>query len=62
MNKRRKSRAGCHQATLKYSEAAPQSTGLASRFKAAVVTLAFWGVIPVSVTEWTIRWGGHRND
>lgn len=32
-----------------------------SRLKAAIVRLALWGVLPVSLAEWLIRIGGLRD-
>ena len=61
MTEKIKGRAGWHQATLKSSEISAKSTRLTSGFKAMVVTLALWGVLPVPAAEWIIRRGGLRD-
>ncbi len=61
MTKNRKGRAGWYQATPKTSKCTGNSTGLAARIKAAIVTLALWGLLPVSVTDWLIHLGGQRD-
>ena len=55
MTKNRKGRAGWHQATPKTSNNASNSTGPAVRIKAAIVTLALWGLLPVAVADWIIQ-------
>lgn len=62
MTRNTKGRAGWHQTTLKTSNITRNSTGLASRIKAAIVTLALWGLLPVTVADWIIRRGGLRNE
>ncbi len=57
----RKGRAGCHQATPKTSKRTLNSTGLAARIKAAIVTLALWGLLPVAVADWLIHRGGQHD-
>ncbi len=62
MTANRKGRAGWHQATPKTSKSTCNSTGLAARIKAVIVTLALWGLLPVTVADWLINLGGWRND
>ncbi len=62
MTKNRKGRAGWHQATPKTSKNTCNSTGLAARIKAATVTLAVWGLLPVAVADWIIHLGGGLRD
>lgn len=60
--------------TSNKKKAVPAGTGTASntardsqnhnnrqRIKAAIVWLALWGVLPVSVAEWLIHHGGLRH-
>jgi len=54
-------RAGWHQATPKTSDNTLNSTGFASRVKATIVTLALWGLLPISVADWIIQHGGLQN-
>ena len=61
MTTNRKGRAGWHQATLKTSKCTCNSTGPAARIKAAIVTLALWGLLPVSLADWLIHLGGQRD-
>jgi hypothetical protein len=61
MTRNRKGRAGWHQATPKTSESNCNSTGLTARIKAVIVTLALWGLIPVTVADWLINLGGLRD-
>jgi len=53
----RKGRSGWHQATPTISKSTCNSIGLASHIKAAIVTLALWGVLPVAVADWIIHRG-----
>lgn len=62
MTKNRKGRTGCHQATQKTSKSTVNFTGFASRIKASIVTLALWGMIPITVADWLIQHGGLRNE
>jgi len=62
MASNRKGRAGWHQATLKTSKRTCNSTGLARRIKATIVTLTLWGLLPVTMADWVIHWGGLRDD
>ena len=57
MTRNRKGRAGWHQATLKTSKHIGNFTGLAARIKAVIVTLALWGLFPVTVADWLIHRG-----
>jgi len=61
MSTNRKGRAGWHQATLKTSTRTANSTGLAAHIKAAIVTLALWELLPVTVADWLIHRGGLRD-
>lgn len=58
----RKGRAGGHQASPKTSKSTRHSIGLAAPIKAAIVTLALWGLLPVTVAAWLINLGGLRDD
>ncbi len=60
-SKKRRGRPGCHPATPRTSNKTRKSTALAPRIKAAIVTLALWGWVPVKVAEWLIRHGGLRD-
>jgi len=62
MNTNKKGRAGGHQATPKISESTCNSTGIASRVKAAVVTLAVWGWFPLGLADRINRMGGPHDD
>lgn len=62
MTTNKKGRAGGHQATPETSESTCNSTGIASRVKAAVVTLAVWGWFPLGLAERINRMGGPHND
>ena len=55
MDENNNGRAGWHQATPKTSKSTRNSTGLASRIKGVIVTLALWGLLPVGVAGWIIR-------
>ena len=61
MTRNRKGRAGWHQATLKTSQRASKSTGLAARIRSVIVSLALWGLLPVTVADWLIHRGGLRD-
>lgn len=58
----RKGRAGWHQATPKTSNHTRNSTGIVSRVKAAVVTLAVWGWFPIGLAQRINRMGGPRDE
>ena len=62
MTTNKKGRTGEHQATPKTSESTCNSTGIASRVKAAVVTLALWGWFPLGLADRINRMGGPHND
>ena len=62
MTTNKKGRAGGHQATPTTSESTCNSTGIASRVKAAVVTLALWGWFPLGLADRINRMGGPHND
>jgi hypothetical protein len=62
MTTNRKGRAGWHQATPKNSKSNSNSTSLVARIKAVIVTLALWGLLPVTVADWFINLGGLRDD
>ena len=61
MTRNRKGRAGCNQATPKTSKHTRNFTGLVARIKAAIVTLALWGLLPVTMADWLINLGGQRD-
>jgi len=61
MTRKTTGRSGWHQAAPQTSSSIRNSTCLASRIKAAIVTLALWGLRPVGVTEWIIHRGGLRD-
>lgn len=58
----RKGRAGWHQATPNTSQSTCNSTGIVSRVKAAIVTLAVWGWVPLGLAEWINRMGEPRDE
>ncbi|MEJ1382028.1 MAG: hypothetical protein RPU52_06260 [Candidatus Sedimenticola sp. (ex Thyasira tokunagai)] len=58
MSRKTKGRGGWHQATPKTCKYSSNSTGLVARIKAAIVTLALWGLLPVAVVDWIIHRGG----
>jgi hypothetical protein len=62
MTTKTKGRAGGHQATPKTSKSTCNSTGIVSRVKAAIVTLAVWGWFPLGLAEWINRMGGPRDE
>ena len=62
MTKNRKGRAGWHQATLKTSKRTRNPTGLVSRIKGLIVTLALWGWLPMGFADWLIHLGGQRDE
>lgn len=55
-------RAGGHQATPNTSQSTCNSTGIVSRVKAAIVTLAVWGWFPIGLAERINRMGGPRDE
>lgn len=61
MTRNRKGRAGCNQATPKTSKHTRNFTGLVARIKAAIFTLALWGLLPVTMADWLINLGGQRD-
>lgn len=61
MTTSKKGRAGWHQATRRTSKSTRNFTGLAGRIKAANITLALWGLVPVAVADWFIHLGGRRD-
>lgn len=62
MTTNKKGRAGGHQATPKTSESTCNFTGMASRVKAAVVTLAVWGWFPLGLADRINRMGEPHDD
>jgi hypothetical protein len=56
--KKKAARAGTRTASSKRST---KNHSTLSRIKAAIVRLALWGVLPVSVAEWIIQRGGLRH-
>ena len=62
MSEKTKGRAGGHHATPKTSENTRHFTGIASRLKAAIVTLALWGWFPIGLAERINRMGGPRDE
>ena len=62
MTANKKGRAGGHQATPKTSESICNSTSIASRAKAAIVTLAVWGWFPLALADRINRMGGPHDD
>lgn len=62
MTNNRKGRSGWHQATLKTSKNKSNSTDLATRIKAVIVTLALWGWIPVELAHWINSKGGLNDE
>lgn len=62
MTTKTKGRAGGHQATPNTSKSTCNSTGIVSRVKAAIVTLAVWGWFPLELAEWINRKGGPRDE
>lgn len=62
MTRRTKGRAGGHQATPNTSQHTCNSTGIVSRVKAAIVTLAAWGWFPIGLAEQITRMGGPRDE
>jgi hypothetical protein len=61
MTRNRKGRSRWHQATLKTSTRTDNPTGLAARIKAGIVTLALWGLLPVTVADRLIDRRGLRD-
>ena len=61
MTRKTKGRAGGHQATPK-TTSRRHSTGIVSRVKAAIVTLALWGWFPLGLADWINRIGGSRDE
>lgn len=57
MTRNRKGRAGWHQAALKTSKRACNSTGLIALVKGFIITLALWGWLPVGLADWLINRG-----
>lgn len=62
MTTNKKGRAGGHQATPETSENTRHSTGIASRLKAVLVTLALWGWFPIGLAVRINRMGGPHDD
>lgn len=44
-----------------YQNAHTHNKPIQSRIKAAVITLACWGLIPISIANWIIKRGGLRD-
>lgn len=57
MDRNNKGRADCHQATPDTAKSSRHSTGLVSRIKELIGTLALWGWLPVGLADWLIHWG-----
>ena len=57
MTSNEKGHTGWHRATPKTSKCTCSSIGLAARIKVAIVTLAVWGLIPITVADWIIHRG-----
>lgn len=57
-----KGRAGGHQATPNTSKCTCNSTGVGSRMKAVIVTLALWGWFPLALADRINRMGGPRDE
>jgi len=51
-----------YQATQKTSKSTSNPPRLTARFKAAIVTLTLWGLVPVSMADWIIHRGGLSDD
>ena len=62
MSKQTKGRSDCNQATSKTSHFNIYFTGITSRIKALIVTLALWGLIPISLANWISYLGGHHDE
>ncbi|MEJ1388533.1 MAG: hypothetical protein RPU12_11550 [Candidatus Sedimenticola sp. (ex Thyasira tokunagai)] len=62
MTRKTKGRAGWHQAAPKTCKNSSNSTDLITCIKAVIVTLALWGLLPVTVADWIIHWGGLRDE
>ena len=62
MARKTKGCAGGHQATPKTSKSICNSTGIISRAKAAIVTLAVWGWFPIGLADRISRMGGPRDE
>ncbi len=62
MTRKTKGRAGWHQATPITSQSNRNSTGVGSRMKAAIVTLAVWGWFPLGLADRINRMGGPRDE
>lgn len=62
MTTNRKGRTGWHQATPNTSISTRNSTGLAARIKAAIITLAAWGWFPIGLAEWINHLEGKRDE
>jgi len=62
MTRNRKGRAGWHQVAPKTSNSGCNSTNLATRIKALLVTLALWGWLPVGIANWLINLGELRDE
>ncbi|GAB5452312.1 MAG: hypothetical protein Hals2KO_26400 [Halioglobus sp.] len=54
-------RSGWHQATRNTSESTAKFTFVAACLKAAIVTLALWGVLHAPVAVWLTKRGGSCN-
>lgn len=62
MTTKTKGRAGGHQATPNTSTSTCNFTGIVSRLKATIVTLAVWGIVPMRLASWLIQRGGLRHE
>ncbi len=62
MTTKTKGRAGRHQPTPNTSQSTCNFTGIVSRVKAVIVTLAVWGWFPLGLAEWINRMGGPRDE
>lgn len=62
MSKKTKGRTGDNQATPKVSVSTRNSTGIVSRVKAIIVTLALWGWFPIGLADWINHIGETRDE
>jgi len=62
MTTKTKARTGGHQASPNTSQSTCHSTGIVSRVKAAIMTLAVWGWFPIGLASRLNRRGAPRHE
>jgi hypothetical protein len=62
MTTNNKGQTGCHRSLLQSSKYRGYFISPTSRLKAIAITLALWGWLPLSLTEWLDQRGGDHHE